>query len=197
MLLMQPPNRRAEKRHQTATRLQECALRLTLDKGFDGWTMEDLAEEAAVSRRTVFNYFEGKVDLVLGPMVALDPERVEVFVAGGPTGNLLDDVLTLAADVIEEHTADQGLIAAGREAILREPRLFVIVHERFEAITADFVEHMRRREGAAFDLARARLLSRLVTTIFDNALERAAGDPSRGFAEHFATAVADARVVLA
>jgi hypothetical protein len=72
------PTRRDAKRSQTALRLQERALRLTLDRGFDGWTMDDLAEAADVSRRTVFNYFDSKADVVLGPVVELDPERVRV-----------------------------------------------------------------------------------------------------------------------
>jgi hypothetical protein len=106
-------------------------------------------------------------------------------------------VLALAGDIIEEHTSDHELIAAGRNAILADSRLLAIVHERFEVITGAFVEHMREREGGAVDPARARLLSRLVVTIFDSALERAESDPSRPFSEHFDAAVADARAVLA
>lgn len=190
-------NRREAKRHQTALRLQQCAVQLTLDRGFDGWTIDDLAAAADVSRRTVFNYFDGKADVVLGPVVELDPERVAVFVAGGPTGNLLADVLTMAADIIEEHTSDQELVNIGRNAILGDPRLLVLAHQRFEDITTDFVEHMREREGADFAPDRARLLSRLVVTLFDNAAERAEADPSRPFADHFDAAVRDARDVLA
>ncbi|WP_435769584.1 TetR/AcrR family transcriptional regulator [Nocardioides sp. SYSU DS0651] len=191
-----PSTGREAKRHQTSLRLQQCAVRLTLDKGFDGWTMDDLAEAAEVSRRTAFNYFDSKTDVVLGPRVELDPARVEVFVAGGPTGNLLDDVLALAADVIEEHGQDQDAMAAGRKAVLSDARLLAVVHERFEVITADFVEHMHAREGARFDEPRARLLTRLVVMIFDAALERAEAAPGRPFAEHFSRAVADARAVL-
>ncbi|WP_278257802.1 TetR family transcriptional regulator [Nocardioides convexus] len=65
-------NRREAKRHQTALRLQQCAVRLTVDKGFDGWTIDDLAVAADVSRRTVFNYFDGKAEVVLGPEPEVD-----------------------------------------------------------------------------------------------------------------------------
>lgn len=190
-------NRREAKRHQTALRLQQCAVQLTLDRGFDGWTIDDLAAAADVSRRTVFNYFDGKADVVLGPIVELDPERVAVFVAGGPSGNLLADVLTMAADVIEDHTSEQEMLAAGRNAVLGDARLIKLVHERFEDITEHFAELMSQREGAAFSVARARLLSQLVRTIFENAAERAEADPSHPFAAHFEDAVADARAVLA
>ena len=51
----------------TAHRITTCAQRLTDQHGLDGFTMDDLAAEAGVSRRTLFNYFPGKVDAVLGP----------------------------------------------------------------------------------------------------------------------------------
>ncbi|WP_182378539.1 TetR/AcrR family transcriptional regulator [Nocardioides sp. WS12] len=190
-------NRRETKRTQTALRLQQCAVQLTLDHGFDGWTIDDLAAAADVSRRTVFNYFDGKADVVLGPVVELDPERVAVFVAGGPSGNLLADVLAMAADVIEEHTSDQEMIATGRNAVLKDARLLGLAHQRFEDISATFVELVRERDGESYNPDRARLLSRLVVTLFDNAAERSVADPSRPFSEHFDAAIRDARDVLA
>ena len=189
-------HRREAKRHQTARRLQQCAVRLTRARGFDGWTMDDLAEAAEVSRRTVFNYFDTKADVVLGPVVELDAERVRVFVGCGPTGNLFEDVLALSADMVDEHTQDLEALPAWRSAVMADARLIAMVHERFEALTATFVEHVLVREGAAFGTARARLLSKLMVTFFDSALERAEADLDRPFSEHFAAAVTDARAVL-
>lgn len=189
-------SRRELKRHETALRLQRCAVRLTLDKGFDGWTMGDLAEASDVSRRTVFNYFESKADVVLGPVPELTPERVAVFTAGGPSGNLLDDVLILVADLLEEHGTDQESIAAGRSAVLGDHRLLALVHERFEVITATFVEHVRAREGEDFSVAKARLLGRLVATVFDSAIERVEADATSTFTDHFTTAITDARAIF-
>lgn len=188
--------RRETKRHQTALRLQQCAVRLTLDKGFDGWTMDDLAVEADVSRRTVFNYFDAKADVVLGPMPELSADRLAVFVDGGPTANLLDDVMVLASDIVAEQASDQEAIAAGRAAILGDSRLLAMVHERFEELSATFVEHVRAREGADFPTARARLIGRLVATFFDAALERFEADPDLPFADHLAGVVADARLIV-
>lgn len=190
-------HRREAKRQQTARRLQQCAVQLTLDHGFDGWTMDDLAGAADVSRRTVFNYFDSKADVVLGPMAELDAGRVEVFVAGGPTGNLFDDVIAVSSDLMAEHTQDLAMLPAWRRAVMADSRLILLVHERFEAITATFVEHVLAREGADFGVGRARLLGKLVVTVFDSALERAETQPDQSFDEHFAAAVADARAVLA
>lgn len=188
-------NRRATKRHQTERRLQQCAVGLTLDKGFDGWTMDDLAAAADVSRRTVFNYFDTKADVVLGPLPELDDAKVRAFVAGGPTGRLLDDVLALADDVLIENS-DPEVVAASRAAILGDPRLIALVHERFELLSAGFVEHVRSREGESFSAAKARLIGRLVALVFDSAMERVEAGPGRPFHDHFDEALADARDLL-
>ncbi len=51
--------------------------------------MEDLADAAGVSRRTLFNYFPGKDAAVLGDPLEPEPEPTERFVRGGPvTGEI-------------------------------------------------------------------------------------------------------------
>ena len=64
--------------------------------------MDDLAALAGVSRRTLFNYFPGKDDAVLGGPPVLDAEAASTtFVAGGPHGNLVDDL----AEIVRQHPA--------------------------------------------------------------------------------------------
>ena len=53
-------------------------MQLTQGRGLDGWTMEDLAGAAEVSRRTLFNYFSSKVDAVLGAVGSPIRRRDEV-----------------------------------------------------------------------------------------------------------------------
>lgn len=45
------------------------AMRLFLERGFDDTTMEQIAHEAGVSRRSLFRYFGTKEDIVLGNLV--------------------------------------------------------------------------------------------------------------------------------
>jgi AcrR family transcriptional regulator len=111
-----PPGGRAQKLEETRQRIVRCAQRLCLDAGFDGFTMDELAAAAEVSRRTLFNYFPSKVDAVLGGAEVPDftsPGLVEVaatFRAGGPHGRLVDDLaevsrILLAAQPIERESA--------------------------------------------------------------------------------------------
>lgn len=56
---------RERKKAATRQSLHEAALRLAIAGGLDGMTVEDIADEVGVSRRTFSNYFANKEDAVL------------------------------------------------------------------------------------------------------------------------------------
>lgn len=50
---------------ETHARIQAEAIRLFLERGFETTTLDDIAEAADVSRRSLFHYFESKEEIVL------------------------------------------------------------------------------------------------------------------------------------
>jgi AcrR family transcriptional regulator len=56
---------RDRKKAATRQSLHEAALRLAMAYGLDGVTVEDIADDAGVSRRTFSNYFANKEDAIL------------------------------------------------------------------------------------------------------------------------------------
>lgn len=58
------PGLRDRKKEMTRQAISDVATRLFVERGFDKVSVADIAQEADVARKTVFNYFPRKEDLV-------------------------------------------------------------------------------------------------------------------------------------
>jgi len=57
--------RREQKRLETLQRIAETGLKLFIAHGYEGTTLEAIAEAAGISRRTFFYYFKSKEEVLL------------------------------------------------------------------------------------------------------------------------------------
>ncbi|WP_445443174.1 TetR/AcrR family transcriptional regulator [Clavibacter sp. km1a] len=168
---------RERRRKETSARLATLARRLTAERGLAGFTIEEVCEQAGVSRRTFFNHFASKEDALLGRSSRLDTADLdEAFVAAGdsrdpalsPTllGDLAELCLARWSRLEIDGTALQDMHAAMR----REPGLLIRAIEASvedEDTDAILVE---RREGLARGDLRAAAVVQIVA-----ALARASG----------------------
>src|SRR3954464_3209666 len=92
------PVLRTRKKLQTRELLADTARRLFEERGFDAVTVAEVAREANLAEKTVFNYFQTKEDLFYG--------RLEQFE---------EELLT----AIRERKSGQSLVGAFREFIAR------------------------------------------------------------------------------
>lgn len=186
-----------KRRVENANRITLHAQTLADQHGLDGFTMDDLATAADVSRRTLFNYFPGKIDAVLGDFPGLDEESIAVFVAGGPHGDLVADLRSLIAPLFDTAMLGRDVLARGRRVMLANPRLLTHVHERYTELSAQVVGHVIEREGPTFASLRARVAVSLLAALFDASLESYlvdADERSLGF--HFDESLRTARSLL-
>lgn len=182
---------KSERQLQTLLSIHRCALRLAAEQGLDGFTMDQLAEQVGVSRRTLFNYVPSKMDAVLGPDTTPPPDGIETFAAGGPTGVLTDDLKVLVATVLEYKVQDTDELHCVRHLLRTEPRFTHALHDRFSGVVEDLLPIFREREGAHISAKQIMLLLHLVLTLFDAAVDEYVADDSRPVSEYFARSFDD------
>src|SRR5277367_4299816 len=73
---------RERKKRETLQRIAETGLKLFIARGYEGTTLEAIAEAAGISRRTFFYYFKSKEEVLLawqgsGFVEALRPAMLE------------------------------------------------------------------------------------------------------------------------
>ncbi|WP_166135263.1 TetR/AcrR family transcriptional regulator [Nocardioides ochotonae] len=186
---------REARRLATEIRIARCAQVLTAERGLDGFTMDDLAEATALSRRTLFNYFPGKLDAVLGPVPVIAEDTRARFVEGGPHGRLIDDLAVLAHELLDGQSdeLDREDIARITHLITTTPRLLTAVIDRFEEFVGGFVDLIVEREQGRVDAVRARLLVRLLVTVFESAIGTYVAGDERSIPDLFDHTLAAAR----
>ena len=136
---------RAAHARRTRAAIRAAALTLTRERGYAAMTVDDVAALAGVSRRTVFNHFSSKADLLLIGPDAPEPEAVEAFVAGA--GSLLEDLGALLASGVQSLEPEHAWLLAFPEIVRDNPEVERAVHERFEAVERVLEEAAGRRLG--------------------------------------------------
>ena len=188
---------RDSRRHSTQRRISRSAQQLAAAHGLDGFTMDDLAAAAEVSRRTLFNYFPGKDAAVLGSSPELDPAAAETFRAGGPTGHLVDDLMVIVATVAEDEDLSREEVRTVHDLMAAEPRLFAAARDQFEEMVQGLLGLIESREGPAYDEERARVVVRVLAALFDLALTDYVTRPDRDLMDLFAATLDKARAAFA
>ncbi|MEP7764961.1 TetR/AcrR family transcriptional regulator [Sanguibacter sp. 25GB23B1] len=142
------PGLRERKKVARREALVSASHRLVREHGLDHVTVEMICDAVGVSPRTFFNYFESKIDAVLGiePWV-LDPEVAATFVAGGPTGRTLDDCAHIVASVLTSSPVDHDRMGDVMELAQREPALVVRQLAWFEQHKVEVEKLVARRNG--------------------------------------------------
>lgn len=177
-------------------RLQEAALALWSEHGFDQVTAAQIAARAGVTERTFFRHFADKREVLFAGSSILQ-EQIVAGVAGAPeTDSPLDAVsrgLQAAAEMLGQNRRD---LALQRHAVIAaNPEL----RERERAKLADYsatVAAALRRRGVSEP--RATLAAESGMTVLRLALERwAGGEDPRDLPAVMAASMAELRAVAA
>jgi AcrR family transcriptional regulator len=139
---------RTRKKAATRQSLHEAALRLAMERGLDGVTVEDIADEVGVSRRTFSNYFANKEDAVLHA----DRERTRrllSLVAGRPAAERPWLALRRAtADLYRDLTLPEPEWVAQLRLLRRHPSLLARQAADQIALERELATVLRERDPA-------------------------------------------------
>ena len=178
------------RRNETSRRISNCARQLADEHGLDGFTMDDLAAKAEVSRRTLFNYFPGKDAAVHGEKPPLpDGPASRRSATADPTGDLISDLVALVNALLDTHDIDREEVALMQRVMHKNPRLITQAKEDFSGFRDQILDAIRTREGAAYDDTRARVVIHVMGALFELAIDHYVEHPDRELAELFNAAV--------
>lgn len=149
---------RERKRAATRQAITTVARSLTADHGLNGYTVEEVCQEAGISRRTFFNYFHSKEDAVIGAFSDdLPPDALESFNRDprrrkdSISGTLLAALYRLTLDIVERSTISRAEVHQLIAAIKAEPQLLGRMTLEGEAKEHQFTELIAAREGLSPD----------------------------------------------
>ncbi|GAB3455806.1 TetR family transcriptional regulator [Streptomonospora sediminis] len=112
-----PEDWRERKKARTRGGIQEAALRLFSEQGYDATTVAEIAAAAGVSHTTFFRYFPTKEDVVLGD--EYDPLIEAAVRRRPPEEGLVERVQNAVAEGLA------AVYAEGRDALLARVRLIL------------------------------------------------------------------------
>jgi AcrR family transcriptional regulator len=150
---------RERKKARTRQVIQTTAWRLFAERGFEGVTVAEIAREAEVAQKTVFNYFPTKEDLVFGRMQTFEEQVLQAVQDRRPGQSVLDAFVNFVAQprqLLAERNpgADRAAseqLRAGLRMITSSPSLLA----REEQIYARFIDvlatHLRDETGVGPD----------------------------------------------
>ncbi|MGK5679705.1 TetR family transcriptional regulator [Actinoplanes sp. URMC 104] len=142
------PGLRERKKAATRQALHSAAMRLAIEHGFDRVTVEAVADEAGVSRRTFSNYFGSKEEALLYG----DFQRIHLLieqVRARPADEDTWTALTAAAEQFYLKLGDLDPHWVAQSRLVRaQPALVAAQVQTFAALERDLSAEIAARSGA-------------------------------------------------
>jgi mycofactocin system transcriptional regulator len=147
-------------REGTRARIERAALDLFSRRGFEGVTIDEVAEAAGISRRTYFRYFATKADAVWGDFSAHVARLARLLSDADDQQPVLAAICDAYVEVNDYSTGDLPLLRQRMQLILTESALLAHSQVRYADIDRVVAEYVAERTGAE----PGELLPRLVAT---------------------------------
>jgi AcrR family transcriptional regulator len=146
---------RERKKQQTRELIAETARRLFTERGFERVSVAEIAREADVSEKTVFNYFATKEDLVYWRLESFEDEllgTVRDRAAGESVVDAFGRFVRQPRGMLGQYDrAARERLAALTRMIVESPSLLAREHQILEGYTASLAGLIAEETGAEPD----------------------------------------------
>jgi AcrR family transcriptional regulator len=168
-------------------------MTLFIERGYDEVTVADIAARAGLTKRSFFNHFADKREVMFASADALQ-ESVLAALAGA--GSDLDplDAAVRAFTQAAAPMADYPELARARRALIdSSPELRERDLLKMASMTSAVADALARQGVPRRD---ATFVSQAATTVFTTAIDEWATDPGQGLAPSIQSALRDLRTAL-
>lgn len=173
-----PAGLRERKRADTHARIQAEAMRLFIERGFEATTLDDVAEAAFLSRRTLFHYFESKEEIVLSHTAAL-PDAIAEAVAHLPAdAPLLELVEGALVEMVTRYQTPQ--LRALARLIRDTPTLSAGDQAKYDKVERALAKALANRKDVPEDDIACRVAAATAIGILKLAVEAWLSGPDAG-----------------
>src|SRR5580693_4826329 len=156
---------RERKKLRTRRALADAALRMFTENGFDAITLEELAEEAEVSRSTFFRFFPAKEAVAIEAEAELWTAYLSALADRELSGAILGELhQTLAAAAAGLDPGWDERFIATRRLIAGEPALLAYVEHYRAGVERQVVECLAGKLSLDPEDLRLSVLAELATT---------------------------------
>jgi TetR/AcrR family transcriptional regulator, regulator of mycofactocin system len=141
------PTRRERKKLETRQALEQAALRLFAERGYEQTTVEEIAEAADVAVRTFFRYFSSKQDVLFGDVVTDRVSRLRTELAARPWSESPIESVTRVMDLLDVAGEEEEQVLVRFELLRHQPSLNTRYLDLINAMRLVVVEFIAERTG--------------------------------------------------
>jgi AcrR family transcriptional regulator len=165
-----PDGRRSRKKRQTRLAIEDAALSLFVEQGYDATTVEEITERADVSTTTFFRYFPGKAEVVLSDHGEQLPALHRAIVDRPASES---DLVAVRRAVQEEwvHSIDAERTALKARIVATSDALSGSSYQRGHRWLAVIADALARRHGLDAADARSSLAARVTLAALADAVD--------------------------
>jgi AcrR family transcriptional regulator len=158
---------RERKKLRTRRALADAAMRLFTENGFDKTTLEELAEDAEVSKSTFFRFFPAKEAAAVEAETELWTAYLDELAGRRLSGAVLGELHHALASAVAglDPGWDQRFLAT-RRLIIAEPALLRYVEHYRAGVKTQVIASLAGKLGLDAEDLRLHLLAELTTTAF-------------------------------